>query len=86
MKKEMLEKVLNAHKNLIVEGDNASGKTTNVLFSQKFKVFFFEFIIISCLVAAFDTGTLDASIITVANNTVQKDLNLFFIISSPSIY
>lgn len=33
MKKEMLEKVLNAHKNLIVEGDVASGKTTNVLFS-----------------------------------------------------
>ncbi len=32
MKKEMLEKVLNAHKNLIVEGDVASGKTTNVLF------------------------------------------------------
>lgn len=32
MKKEMLEKVLNAHKNLIVEGDIASGKTTNVLF------------------------------------------------------
>lgn len=32
MKNEMLEKVLNAHKNLIVEGDVASGKTTNVLF------------------------------------------------------
>ncbi len=32
MKKEMLEKVLDAHKNLIVEGDIASGKTTNVLF------------------------------------------------------
>jgi type IV secretion system protein VirD4 len=32
MKKEMLEKVLNAHKNLIIEGDIASGKTTNVLF------------------------------------------------------
>ena len=32
MKKEMLEKVLNARKNLIVEGDIASGKTTNVLF------------------------------------------------------
>lgn len=33
MKNELLEKVLNAHKNLIVEGDIASGKTTNVLFS-----------------------------------------------------
>lgn len=32
MKEEMLEKVLNAHKNLIVEGDIASGKSTNVLF------------------------------------------------------
>ena len=32
MKKDMLEKVLNAHKNLIIEGDIASGKTTNVLF------------------------------------------------------
>ncbi len=32
MKNEVLEKVLNAHKNLIVEGDVASGKTTNVLF------------------------------------------------------
>lgn len=32
MKKEMLEKVLNAHKNLIVEGDIASGKSANVLF------------------------------------------------------
>ena len=32
MKKEILEKVLKAHKNLIVEGDIASGKTTNVLF------------------------------------------------------
>lgn len=32
MKNEMLEKVLNAHKNLIVEGDMASGKTANVLF------------------------------------------------------
>ncbi len=31
MKKEMLEKVLNAHKNLIVEGDVASGKSANVL-------------------------------------------------------
>ncbi len=32
MKNEMLEKVLNAHKNLIVEGDVASGKSANVLF------------------------------------------------------
>ena len=32
MKNEILEKVLNAHKNLIVTGDVASGKTTNVLF------------------------------------------------------
>lgn len=32
MKEEMLEKVLNAHKNLIVEGDVASGKSTNILF------------------------------------------------------
>ena len=32
MKKEMLEKVLNAHKNLIIEGDVASGKSANVLF------------------------------------------------------
>lgn len=32
MKEEMLEKVLNAHKNLIVEGDIALGKSTNVLF------------------------------------------------------
>jgi len=32
MKNGMLEKVLNAHKNLIVEGDIASGKTANVLF------------------------------------------------------
>lgn len=32
MKSEILEKVLNAHKNLIVTGDVASGKTTNVLF------------------------------------------------------
>ncbi len=31
MKKEMLEKVLNAHKNLIVEGDVASGKSANIL-------------------------------------------------------
>ena len=32
MKKELLESVLNAHKNLIVEGDIASGKSKNVLF------------------------------------------------------
>ena len=32
MKNEILEKVLNAHKNLIITGDVASGKTTNVLF------------------------------------------------------
>ena len=32
MKNEILEKVLNAHKNLIVTGDIASGKTTNILF------------------------------------------------------
>lgn len=32
MKKEMLERVLKAHKNLIVEGDIASGKSANVLF------------------------------------------------------
>ena len=32
MKNEILEKVLKAHKNLIVTGDVASGKTTNVLF------------------------------------------------------
>lgn len=32
MKNEILEKVLNAHKNLIVTGDVASGKTTNILF------------------------------------------------------
>ena len=32
MKEKMLEKVLNAHKNLIIDGDVASGKTTNVLF------------------------------------------------------
>lgn len=32
MKEEMLEKVLSAHKNLIIEGDIASGKSTNVLF------------------------------------------------------
>lgn len=32
MKEEMLEKLLNAQKNLIVEGDVSSGKTTNVFF------------------------------------------------------
>ncbi len=32
MKKEDLEKILNNHKNLIVEGDATSGKTTNILF------------------------------------------------------
>lgn len=32
MKKETLEKVLNGHKNLIVEGEVSSGKTTNILF------------------------------------------------------
>ena len=32
MKKELLESVLNAHKNLIVERDIASGKSKNVLF------------------------------------------------------
>ncbi len=32
MKQEILEKVLNARKNLIIQGDVASGKTTNVLF------------------------------------------------------
>lgn len=32
MKKEILEKVLNANKNLIIDGDIATGKTTNVLF------------------------------------------------------
>lgn len=32
MKKEWLEKVLNAHKNLMIEGDVATGKTTNILF------------------------------------------------------
>ena len=32
MKQEMLEKLYNSHKNLIVTGDVASGKTTNVLF------------------------------------------------------
>ena len=31
MKKEILEKVLNANKNLIVDGEISSGKTTNVL-------------------------------------------------------
>lgn len=32
MKNEILERVLNGHKNLIVEGDVGAGKTTNVLF------------------------------------------------------
>jgi len=32
MKKEMLEKVYNAQKNIIVSGDMATGKTTSVLF------------------------------------------------------
>ena len=32
MKKEMLEEIINSKKNLIVDGDTLSGKTTNVLF------------------------------------------------------
>ena len=32
MKREVLEEIINSQKNLIVDGDVASGKTTNVLF------------------------------------------------------
>ncbi|UKI57918.1 MAG: hypothetical protein L6V81_00065 [Clostridium sp.] len=32
MKKEIIEKLLNSKKNLIVSGDISSGKTLNVLF------------------------------------------------------
>lgn len=32
MKREVLEEIINSQKKLIVDGDVASGKTTNVLF------------------------------------------------------